>query len=103
MAASHLQLRRYYNHYNRKYFNSELPTDTILLWSPCDDANGITDWIDDAARIRIDPSIQAAYKLVRITLLHEMVHVYKPRLGHGKKFKAEIRRLVALGAYDDLL
>jgi len=103
MPASHLQLRRLYNFYNRKFFNSELPADTVLLWSPCDDANGITQWIDGRAHVKIDPAIQAAPKLAHITLIHEMIHVKNPRCGHGRVFKAERQRLWDLGAFDKLI
>jgi hypothetical protein len=104
MPTSHLQLRRLYNRFNRLYFNSELPTDLEIVWSPCDDANGITYTAGCTPfRIEIDPSIQGQVRFTHIVLLHEMVHVHRPRLGHGKRFKAELRRLVALGAYDKLL
>lgn len=104
MPTSHLQLRRLYNRFNRLYFNSELPTDLEIVWSPCDDANGITHTNGHTPlRITIDPSIQAQPKFFSIILLHEMVHVHRPRLGHGRRFQAELRRLVSLGAYDKLL
>jgi len=85
-----------YNHYNRKYFNSELPADTVLIWSPCDDADAICDWPNPpakTARIRIDPSLTRHTNATKLTLLHEMIHVKLGRAGHGKKFWAEVQRL----------
>ena len=52
-------------------------------------------------------------KLVRILLLHEMVHSTlflqshardeKQEDGHGPRFRAEVKRLMSAGAYDTLL
>lgn len=103
MPSSHLSLRRLYNFYNRKFFNSALPSDIELIWSPCDDANGKTDWIDGHWRIRIDPALQAQPRFTRIVMLHEMIHVAKPKANHGRVFKSERQRLWDAGAFDRLI
>lgn len=103
MAKSHIQLRRRYNYYNRKYFDGKLPTDIEIIWAPCDDANGKVDWIGNKPIIKIDPSLQGQPKFTNIILLHEVAHVSHPRAHHGKVFKDEIKRLIDAGAYDGLL
>ena len=48
---------------------------------------------------------------LKIALLHEMIHANMhsrgfdadPNHEHPPEFKAEVKRLMALGAYDDLL
>ena len=55
-----------------------------------------------AAEIHMDPALALYPKFMRITLLHEMIHLHKPRLGHGKKFLAEVDRLYRAGAYEVL-
>lgn len=97
--ASHLSLRRIFNFFNRKYFNGEVPHTTSVTWAPLNGDNG--DYQDGA--IHIDTTLQGSPRLVKIIMLHEMIHARYPRLTHGKKFKAEIRRLVEAGAYDSLL
>jgi hypothetical protein len=44
----------------------------------------------------------------RVALVHEMAHFkvnwqWKRRMGHGRHFKAEMRRLVSIGELDDWL
>lgn len=112
MAKSHLQLKRYFNHYNRKHFNSELPTDTVLVWEPTtNDRTAETEKLPDGKfKIRLCPSISGLPKHAKVDLLHEMAHVKRGLNGstnafqsHGKAYKAELRRLMLAGAYDELL
>jgi hypothetical protein len=97
--ASHLSLRRIFNFYNRKYFNDEVPHSTTVTWAPLNGDNG--DYIDGA--IHIDTTLQGSPRLAKIIMLHEMIHAHNPRLTHGKRFQAEIRRLAEAGAYAQLL
>jgi SprT-like family len=63
--------------------------------------------------IEISDDILRSEKLVRILLLHEMAHSKlfleshrrdkKQEVGHGHRFRAEIKRLMSAGAYDQLL
>jgi hypothetical protein len=63
--------------------------------------------------MEISDDILCSEKLVRILLLHEMVHSklflqnhrrdQKQEQGHGPRFRAEIKRLISAGAYDQLL
>lgn len=99
MASSHLSLRRWFSFYNRRYFANSLPADTVLQWKPLNGDDGL---MQDGA-IYIDPVLQAVPRYMRIILLHEMVHLQYPRLTHGKKFRAEIDRLYAAGAFIPLI
>lgn len=99
--GSHISLKRAFNLYNRKYFNNELPVDTSVIWCPLHKENGTC--TPSLKEIRICTTLMSSPKLMRIILLHEMIHLKSPRLTHGKGFKAEKDRLYTLGAYDDLL
>lgn len=42
--------------------------------------------------------------ITKQTVLHEQIHLYLPEIkGHGKLFKAQIRRIASLGALDELI
>jgi predicted metal-dependent hydrolase len=57
----------------------------------------------EEGEIHLDPSLALYPRFMRIMLMHEMIHLHKPKLGHGKKFKAEVKRLFDLGAYSYVL
>lgn len=100
---SHWSLRRYYLHLNRKWFNGELPLDTIITWEPCVKAYGYCEDLGNGRfHIRIDTALKGLDEFMLITLLHEMCHVKVWDAKHGRKWKAEMRRLAAAGAFDDL-
>jgi hypothetical protein len=88
-----------FNFLNRRYYNDEVPHTTSVTWAPLNGDNG--DYQDGA--IRIDTTLQGSPRLVKIIMLHEMIHARYPRLTHGKKFRAELKRLFDLGAYSKLL
>lgn len=53
--------------------------------------------------IRINAKLSNWKQQWRMTLLHEMVHLYLPkRIGHGPKFQAEMRRIASKGGFDNL-
>ena len=62
-------------------------------------------------KIRLIPESAYFYMAAHINLLHEMAHLYigeatnwdERYFGHGKRFKAEIDRLYALGAFRTLI
>lgn len=97
--TSHLSLKRYFNLFNRKYFDNQVPSDTRVIWHPLDTCNGEY----QAGTIRIDTTLHASPRLTKITLLHEMIHARYPKATHGPVFKAERQRLWDLGAYDKLI
>lgn len=99
------RLRRWYLSFNKKFFNGELPLDTILVWAPGGPAAAYTTSIDGADgkpvqfQITVDPPLVAYPRLTKLLLLHEMIHVklWPLRLAaHGKRFKAELARLLAM-------
>jgi hypothetical protein len=63
--------------------------------------------------IEISDDVLRSEKVVRILLLHELVHSKlflqsckrdeKVERGHGRTFRAEIKRLISRGAYEGLL
>jgi predicted metal-dependent hydrolase len=96
---SHISLKRLYNHFNKKYFNNELPADTQIMWHPMDSAHGQC-WTEEHI-IHLDPPLQSNVRFTKIILLHEMCHLIHNH--HGKEFHAEIARLFAAGAYKQLV
>lgn len=103
MPACHSGLRRIYNRLNRLYFKGALPA-LEIVWEPCGDAMGLTHTYDgDAHRLTFDPALRGYNRIIKLIMLHEMIHVQYPRIGHGARFKAELQRLWKLGAYEGLL
>lgn len=104
---SHWSLRRYYLHLNRKWFNGELPLDVIVTWEPCDNAWGELFTLGSGRlHITLDTGLRGMQEFMLITLLHEMAHIALggPNYGHkhGRRWRAEMRRLAAAGAFDEL-
>lgn len=100
---SHWSLRRFYLYLNRKWFDGDLPSDTVVTWEPCVNAHGqCHDLGDGKFHIKIDTSLKGLHEFMLITLLHEMAHVKVWDAKHGRKWRGEMRRLAAAGAFDDL-
>jgi hypothetical protein len=112
-----------FNKYNKKYFNDLLPsvkvgTAPLLQISYITNKStvkpedidggeyglaGIAS--DNTCYIVLDKGMTVFHPSVaEVTLLHEMCHfMIGLDKGHGKYFKTQLRRLAALGAYDNLL
>ena len=89
------QLKTYYNTFNRKYFNSELP-DAKVWWEALGGATmGDCLYLEDEGlwRIRINPFVGGWRAICKCTLLHEMIHI-KTGEAHGLKFDRERQRLL---------
>lgn len=105
---SHWSLRRYYLHFNRKYFDGQLPLNVQVTWEPNDSSSHACThrqrWTDGSwtFHIKMDPALKGVLDFMLILLLHEMVHVKLWDPKHGKKFQAEMHRLAEMGAFDDL-
>ena len=87
------ELQKLFDRYNRKYWRAQLPRYTVVI---------STRWHGGycAKRLRvvfIHPDIAADGRRAKRTLLHEMSHAAAPS-GHGKLWKAEMRRLKRQGA-----
>lgn len=93
MLKSERQLKLMYNRFNAKYFGGELPDvqihyEPVSAYADCDEVDGVM-------VIRINPSIGGWLDFVKLTLLHEMVHVKLwPYRKHGVKFDQEVQRLM---------
>jgi hypothetical protein len=105
-VQSDLQLKRAFNQYNKKYFASSLPDNTILHWEPTPKCDGVICPIfeisDNCFIIKIDPAIKGEPCWWRLVLLHECIHLSlwkkHPKHQHGKAFQEEKNRIYSLGA-----
>lgn len=105
-----------YAKYNRKFFGGSLPKMEVRwgrlprnLWAQAE-------WYlstGEAAKITLSRRVAICNNLRDITLLHEMAHIAlrntpshqegcTDETTHGSEFKAEMRRLAAEGAFDEL-
>ena len=119
-----LRYQRYFDVCNRKYFENSIGP-TWVYTAPMlkitslsqkqakDEKNwaeagmyGITG-IDEAGNqcIILDKGTCVFHSiLAKQTTLHESIHLYLGlKYGHGRLFKAQIRRIAALGAFDNLI
>lgn len=89
--------------YNRKYFNNKLKISGIRFGRL--KYLGETVFFDKAAPIITISNKLKAFgfgRIIHLVLLHEMIHA-EGNLNHNKKFIKSIRKLVRLGAYDNIL
>jgi hypothetical protein len=108
-------LKSLYNKYNRQYFDNKLP-DILVGYATTRQFKthrvkkgtcAFTSFDDTkhtkptAIVVLYFPGKSMLY--IKADLLHEMVHVSKPRAEHGKVFKKERRRILLLGAFDSIL
>lgn len=106
------QLRRWYLDYNRRWFNGDLPEDTVrVMWEPCGGAVAETEPVGDEGEliIRINPCLRGVgskprHSNARFALIHEMVHVklWGKAAHHGVKFQQEMLSLAQDGAFKNL-
>lgn len=107
-------LRRQFDDFNGAYFGGRLHSTISVAFGDTtkEDANGFYDY--DTKTIIIDRNQQKLGNgnLIKIILLHEMIHVDLDIDGyvghqkdplHGARFQGEICRLWKIGAYDGLL
>jgi hypothetical protein len=105
-------LKRLYRQYNKKYFGGCLPKIWLIFgqareWrasklgkTTCA-ATFFEDGVPIGIAIRYYKNKSTNY--FKTDLLHELIHVANPRASHGPAFKKELRRLMAAGAFDNLL
>jgi SprT-like family len=102
MASSDPHLKRIYRRYNAKYFENQLPDNTVIYWAPNHERLASTFQIGGIHHIEMDPTLMVAQRFIHIMLLHEMRHISLDPYGkHGDRWKSAGRRLMELGAYDD--
>lgn len=98
------------NAYQQKYFPGPPPEIEINV-NPNPQFPGMACFDPAAMTIHIAQRITEFDKTTKIALLHEMVHANlyarglnaDPSHEHGQQFRAEVKRLMDLGAYDNLL
>jgi hypothetical protein len=111
-VQSNPYLKRLYRFYNKKYFNGELPDIWLIfgqarVWKKARlgkrtcAATFFEDGHPIGIAIRYYETKNFGY--IRADLLHELIHVARPKAGHGRAFKQELRRLMMAGAFDDIL
>lgn len=106
-----------FDEYNRKYFKGKLPSkETTVTFKIFDrdefcygacakynEQQGRNKW--DSWHIGVNWELRHWDVVVRMTMLHEMAHLATrfESGSHGSLWKAEIKRLIRSGAFDDLL
>ena len=103
------QMMRWVRSYEKRYFKNERLVLGIEIKHKLPQIASLSLF----SFIEISDDILRSEKLVRILLLHEMVHSKlfilahrrdeKQEHGHGPRFRAEIKRLISAGAYQMLL
>jgi predicted metal-dependent hydrolase len=97
-----------YETYNIRYFRQQLPIVKVGFYKKMGKTeHGFTlrpVGAKFAQVICLNPYFEKWGDVLRQTLLHEMIHVKQGcKLGHGPKFKKELKRLINEGAFDNLL
>ena|SRR6185312_9215877 len=111
MYKADKRLKTIYLRYNREAFDGTLPTDTEVGWNDelKDKMYGITLGIADEDtkhlffQIHVNEELRRWPEVVRLTLLHEMNHIYLyPYMKHGKRFEEAMVRLAGRGMFKGL-
>lgn len=108
----HPRLQWWFRKYNKKYFGGKLlsvPCYVCLLDGTvmaCVEGANNPDTDEEMMRILVDPKKHPYFCQAQVSLLHEMCHLaLHPDIkhGHGPKWKREVKRIMKLGAFDDLI
>jgi len=106
-AATAQDLSNWANNYHKKYFAGwSEPSIQIQI---TDEAGEMGCFVPALKVIRLPDALTTFQKSCRIVLLHELVHVElytqcgDADSNHGERFKAQVKRLIGCGAYDNLL
>lgn len=103
-------LQKLYTKYNKLYFDDKLPpvNEIFVHWSPLpekDDAQIDCRSIKhEDISIEINSGLKKYPRTAKLSLLHEQCHLacLDEKAIHGKRWKAEMRRIAALKAMDNL-
>ncbi len=116
-ADADSDLQAWYNGYNQKYFQHELPEagsfsppDVIIDFRLNDpDKMGVTVFgsVDGYIHMSFNPAFIKSTKTLRLTMLHEMCHIEGfvedvHELDHGPKWQGCMHRLANQGAFEEL-
>lgn len=97
-----------YAEYNAQYFGDSLPKDTLTCWSEEGSIESVVFYALTLhvrpVQVYFSPKIKHLEAVLRMTMLHEMVHVKLGRSSaeHGKAFQKEMLRLAKRGAFQSL-
>ena len=103
---SMLTLKSIFKKYNKVFFGGKLKISAIHFAKLSKKtAHAETAWFDNCPPIlEIGQHLKSSGRFVRIVLLHEMLHVSLPKdISHGLAFVNARKKLIRLGAYNDLL
>lgn len=101
MEKTSVDLKLQYNYYNQAIFGSRLPWDVPVYWSErMTSAAGVCRRRRSSrgAAWTFEVGLSTHYHRkfpddIRVTLVHEMIHVLHPGDSHGSAFKAEMYRI----------
>lgn len=117
-VTSDAYLQHAFRVFNRRYFRNRLPGNTVVEWS----SEGMGNRIERThvhgytrctkpgcagSWVRIHPDFHAYGVVAQMSLLHGMVHLKavlgnRAYLEHGTTFQREMKRLAAIGAFNQL-
>jgi hypothetical protein len=100
-------LESWFAYYNQAFFGNKLKPVT-LYWYEFRKVNkhGVTMFDQGTTRstaILVNKNLKNASCYALQTLLHEMIHMKKPRAMHGPAFHKEKLRLLKAGAYNNIV
>lgn len=99
-TMSHSQLRRWYTAFNKKWFNSELPADMDVFYTPKDGCVEEAWHCSETEEHAIEVNTGVCSKQCsQWALMHGMNHHYTGQWNHGQKFQDGMNRLAMLGAF----
>lgn len=114
--ATNKMLKEWYDEFNSRFFDGRLdPGIEVRFATSEDDKEDLGNdcmgvYIHSDKLILQDPSLRTYWRVLKMNLLHEMIHAlhpdhisHKDTEDHGMLFHREIIRLVEIGAYDGLL
>ncbi len=109
------EYQKVFDRYNKRYFYGELPptiVSTALLLKlesgPEKKSHGAYAYLANVGKqeyIILDRGTSIFHPiLTHQSILHESIHLHLwPYKWHGEKYKDEVRRIAALGAFDELI
>jgi hypothetical protein len=106
MSFNHKDLRRWWNLFNKKYYDGKLPKVTIRyehVDGHCACVEYFNEPDEEKRVVRIDTLYALDSNVTKVSMLHEANHVFTGSIYHGKVFYDEEARLYRLGAFKGLL
>src|SRR3954468_13168626 len=92
---SNAALNRIFNQYNRQMFGNELSPNVCIYWKEMRGLGYSLKYADDSYEIALNEATHSWPKVWRVTLVHEMLHLYLPkRVFHGEKFQQGMLKLI---------